>query len=69
MFQLFKKWSAGFIGLVVLCPALTTATPDLVQRADIQQFMKEMVQKNHFTESELNQWFSSTTLQPKIVER
>ena len=68
MFQLFKKWSTGFIGLMIVIPSLAMATPELVQRADVQQFMQEMVQKNHFTETELNDWFSSTNLQPKIIE-
>ena len=56
------------VSALLLLPTLTMAASELTKRADVQQFMQEMVQKHHFTESELNHWFSDTTLQPKIIE-
>lgn len=46
--------------------AVTEVSPE--QRDDIQAFIQEMVQKNHFQASELNALFKKVELKPRILK-
>lgn len=66
--KMFKQATIFFLGCFLLIPSLSIASAEVAARADVQKFMTEMVEKHHFTKKELNSWFTSTTLQPKIIE-
>lgn len=65
-----KQSAFGFIGIVILLLMVSKSSlaADYVQREDVDQFIKEMVEEYQFNKADLEQWFSVAVKKQNILD-
>lgn len=63
-----KLFKAGFVLLLLFPLSAVHADSALVQRADVQTFINDMVAHHHFDKKQLTAVLSEAVFQPKIIE-